>query len=93
MEIKQIEEENKGRFKAIKNDKKAGEIIYTWAGQNKIIIDHTEVNPNFKGCGIAKKLLGATINFAKENKLKVIPLCSFAKDLMEKTPEFQEVMA
>ncbi|SHG28465.1 hypothetical protein SAMN05444483_10812 [Salegentibacter echinorum] len=93
MEIKQIQEENRGRFKAIRNNEKAGEIIYTWAGQNTIIIDHTEVAPNFRARGIAKKLLAATIDFAKENKLKVIPLCSFAKNLMEKTPEFQKVMA
>lgn len=93
MEIEQIEEENKGRFEAIENKKQAGKITYTWAGQHKIIIDHTEVDPNFKGEGIAKKILKATVDFAKENKLKVIPLCPFAKSVIEKTPEYQEVLA
>jgi predicted GNAT family acetyltransferase len=93
MEIEQIEEENKGRFEAIENKKQAGKITYTWAGQHKIIIDHTEVNPDFKGEGVAKKILNATIDFAKENKLKVIPLCPFAKSVIEKTPEYQEVLA
>ena len=93
MEIEQIEEENKGRFEAIENKKQAGKITYTWAGQHKIIIDHTEVNPDFKGEGVAKKILNATIDFAKENKLKVIPLCPFAKSIIEKTPEYQEVLA
>jgi predicted GNAT family acetyltransferase len=37
-------------------------------------------------------MVKATVDFAKENKLKVIPLCPFAKSLIEKTPEFQEVL-
>ena len=93
MKIEQIDEVTKGFFKAVEAEQQAGKIEYTWAGKNKFIIDHTEVNPDFKGKGVGKKLVQATVNFAKENKLKVIPLCPFAKSVIEKTSEFQEILA
>ncbi|MBE7641285.1 MULTISPECIES: GNAT family N-acetyltransferase [Salegentibacter] len=93
MKIEQIDEVTKGFFKAVESGKQAGKIEYTWAGKNKFIVDHTEVNPEFKGKGVGKKLVQATVNFAKENKLKVIPLCPFAKSVIEKTSEFQEILA
>ncbi|PKD21533.1 GNAT family acetyltransferase [Salegentibacter salinarum] len=93
MKIEQHDEEKKGFFQALINEKQAGKITYTWAGKNKFIIDHTEVDPDFKGEGVGKKMVKAAVDFAKENKLKVIPLCPFAKKIIEKTPEFQEVLA
>ena len=68
-------------------------MTYTRAGESKFIIDHTEVASNFKGQGVGKELLKATVNFAKKNKLKVIPLCPFVKKMIEKTSEFQQVLA
>lgn len=93
MKIEQVDEIKKGFFQALDNEEIAGKIEYTWAGQSKFIIDHTEVYPQFKGQGVGKKLIKATVDFAKENKLKVIPLCPFAKKIIEKTPEFQGVLA
>ena len=49
MEIKQINSESKGYFKAVVNGLEAGRMTYTWAGKDKFIVDHTDVNPNFKG--------------------------------------------
>jgi predicted GNAT family acetyltransferase len=93
MKIEHIDEGKKGFFKAVEDDKQAGKMIYTWAGQSKFIIDHTEVHPDFKGEGVGKKMVKAAVDFAKENKLKIIPLCSFAKSVIEKKPEFHEVLA
>jgi predicted GNAT family acetyltransferase len=93
MKIEQIDEVTKGFFQVLEDETQAGKIEYTWAGKSKFIIDHTEVDPEFKGKGVGKKMVKATVDFAKENKLKVIPLCPFAKSLIEKTPEFQEVLA
>jgi len=93
MKIEQNDEGKKGAFQALDGKKQAGKMTYTWAGQSKFIIDHTEVDPEYKGKGVGKKMVKAAVDFAKENKLKVIPLCPFAKSVIEKTPEFQEVLA
>lgn len=44
MEIKQIDDKKNGAFVVLDGDKKAGEMAYVWAGNDKIIIDHTEVD-------------------------------------------------
>ena len=93
MKIEQNDEGKKGFFQALEDEKQAGKMTYTWAGQSKFIIDHTEVDPDFKGNGVGKKMVKAAVGFAKENKLKIIPLCPFAKKIIEKNKEFQEVLA
>ncbi|RYD75259.1 MAG: GNAT family N-acetyltransferase, partial [Sphingobacteriales bacterium] len=51
MEINQVNNQKNGYFEAIENNVQAGKMSYVWAGETKIIIDHTEVNPEFSGKG------------------------------------------
>lgn len=92
MKIEQINNERKGIFIAKEEDVIAGEMTYTWAGENKFIIDHTEVNAAFAGKGVGKKLVLEAVNFAREKHIKILPLCSFAKSVFEKTPEINDVL-
>jgi predicted GNAT family acetyltransferase len=92
MEIIQENEDKRGAFKAIENGKQAGLMTYTWAGPTKFIIDHTDVDPDFKGKGIGKQMLMQAVAFARENKLKIMPLCPFAKSVFDKTPEIADVL-
>jgi predicted GNAT family acetyltransferase len=92
MNIEQIDRENKGYFKASEEGKEAGRMTYSWAGKERFIIDHTEVNPEFKGKNVGKKMLMTAVNFAREHKLKIIPLCPYAKSVFDKTPEIRDVL-
>lgn len=92
MEIQQINRESKGFFKAVSEGKEAGRMTYSWAGSEKFIIDHTEVNSEFNGKGVGKKMVLAAVEYARENKLKIIPLCPFAKAMFEKIFEIRDVL-
>lgn len=92
MEIQQINGESKGFFKAVSNEKEAGKMTYSWAGSDKFIIDHTEVNPDFNGQGVGKKMVLAAVDYARENGLKIIPLCPFAKAMFNKVQELRDVL-
>ncbi|MCH7402930.1 GNAT family N-acetyltransferase [Belliella kenyensis] len=92
MEIEQINHESKGYFKAIDDGKEAGRMTYSWAGEQRIIIDHTEVNPAFKGQHVGKKMLMTAVEFAREKNIKILPLCPFAKSVFDKTPDIQDVL-
>ncbi|MCH7409966.1 N-acetyltransferase [Belliella sp. DSM 111904] len=92
MEIEQINHESKGYFKAIDDGKEAGRMTYSWAGEQRIIIDHTEVNPEFKGQSVGKKMLMTAVEFAREKNIKILPLCPFAKSVFDKTPEIRDVL-
>lgn len=92
MEIQQINRESKGFFKAVSDGKEAGRMTYSWAGSDKFIIDHTEVKDEFNGQGVGKKLVLAAVEYAREHKIKIIPLCPFAKAMFEKISEIRDVI-
>ncbi|WP_427873153.1 GNAT family N-acetyltransferase [Flavobacterium sp. MMS24-S5] len=92
MEIQQINDTRKGYFEAIEDGKEAGKMTYTWAGDSKFIIDHTEVSPDFNGKGVGKKLVMAAVEYARANNLKIIPLCPFAKSVFDKVEEIRDVL-
>ncbi|MBF4505558.1 N-acetyltransferase [Flavobacterium sp. JLP] len=92
MEVKQINDIKKGYFEAIEEGKEAGKMTYTWAGDSKFIIDHTEVNEEFSGKGVGKKLVLAAVDYARSNNLKIIPLCPFAKSVFDKNEDIRDVL-
>ena len=93
MEIQQTNNEIKGVFKAIDGEKTAGKITYAWAGSDKFIIDHTEVNPIYRGQDVGKKLVLAAVDYARKKNAKIVPLCPFAKSVFDKNPPLQDVVA
>jgi len=92
MEIQQINDTRRGYFEAVEDGKEAGKMTYTWAGDSKFIIDHTEVSEGFNGKGVGKKLVMAAVEYARTNNLKIIPLCPFAKSVFDKVEEIRDVL-
>ena len=92
MEIKIIQEETKGYAIAIENELTAGKMTYSIAGNDFIIIDHTEVDSAFKGKAVGKQLLYKIVEMAREKNIKILPLCPFANALFQKTQDIQDVL-
>lgn len=77
----------KGAFFIQHGGPRLGQMVFSKAGDSLIIIEHTDVSDELRGTGAGKKLLAATVDYARKNKLKIVPVCPFAKALMEKNPE------
>lgn len=92
MNIQHKPSDSKGAFLAIEDNQSIGEMTYSWAGTDKFIIDHTEVDPAHNGKGIGKQLLDAVVAFAREKAVKIIPLCPFAKKMFDKNTSLQDVL-
>lgn len=82
----------KGTFYIAPNGKREALMTFVFAGENKIILDHTEVNPGNNGKGFGKKMVAKAVAFAREKNLTLIPLCPFAKSVFDKTPEYSDVL-
>jgi predicted GNAT family acetyltransferase len=82
----------KGYFYISFNGKQVGKMTFVFAGNDKIIIDHTEVNSEYNGKGYGKKMVAKAVEYAREKNIKIIPLCPFAKKVFDKTPEFRDVL-
>ncbi len=44
--------------------------------------------PKLRGRGLAEKVVHAAFEYAKENKLKVIPSCSYVAVYLQRHPEY-----
>lgn len=84
--------DNKGAFYIEVEGKQEAMMTFVFAGEDKIIIDHTEVNPGNEGKGLGKKMVVKAVEFARDKNIKIIPLCPFAKSVFDKTPEFRDVL-
>lgn len=92
MEIKITEDQTKGSAVAKENELIAGKMTYSIASANFIIIDHTEVDPSFKGKGVGKHLLYKIVEMARERDIKILPLCPFANAMFKKLADIQDVL-
>lgn len=90
--ISQKDNESSGIFKA-KNDEGriVGQMSYVWAGDDKIIIDHTEVASAYEGMGIGNDMVSQAVDFARSSNIKILPMCPFAKAVFAKHPDFNDV--
>jgi uncharacterized protein len=92
MEIQHTDDSKKGMFFIEDTGKIIAQMAYVWAGDAKIIIDHTEVNEQLKGKNIGKQLLEKAVVFARAKKLKIMPLCPFAKSVFDKVSAYHDVL-
>jgi uncharacterized protein len=91
-EIKHKKEGKGGEFFYETGGRKMAEMVYVMAGDKTMIIDHTEVDASLKGQGVGKKLLDELVNYVREHKIEVMPLCPFAKVTFERMKEWQDVL-
>lgn len=68
------------------------EMVYNMPFPDKMIIEHTEVSDALAGKGVGKQLVHAAVEYARTNGIKILPLCPFAKGVLDKTKEWQDVL-
>ncbi len=58
---------------------------------NNFIIEHVGVDPEFRGQGVAGKIMEAALEYARQNSLRVIPMCSYAAYYIRKNPQYLDL--
>lgn len=87
-------EQTDDQFEIFYNGQRAGFMQYHKEKNKGILaITHTEVFEEFGGKGLGMELVKAAVENAKRNNYKIISSCSYAKKMMERTPEFKEFLA
>ena len=90
--IQEKETDNKGSFYIERDGKHVAEMTFSKAGDDKIIIDHTEVDDSLQGEGAGKQLVEASVHYARRKGIKILPLCPFAKATIEKNSDWHDVL-
>lgn len=92
MTIEHQQRDHKGSFLHQEGSEVLAEMTYSRAGESMIIIDHTEVSEKLRGQGAGAKLVEALVEYARENKIKIMPLCPFAKSVFTKREDLRDVL-
>ena len=90
-EIKYFVSQTGDGFDAFYQDQKIGEITFARVGADKIIIDYTGVAPEFQHREIGLTLVRNVANMARTQKKRVLALCPFARAMLNRYAEFDDV--
>ena len=83
---------NKGMFFVGEEENILAELTYNMQSKNKMIMEHTEVGDELRGNNVGLQLVLAAVVYARNNNIKIIPLCPFARAVFRKKKELQDVL-
>lgn len=64
----------------------------TWQERDGVMVmDHTYVSDALRGQGVAKKLLDAAAQYARENNLKMKAICSYVVSVFDKSDAYDDI--
>lgn len=78
--------DSRGAFFVKENEKRLAEMVFGISGSN-LTVFHTEVDDSLQGKGVSTLLLNSMVKYARENSLKVIPLCAYVAAQFKRHPE------
>ena len=81
-----LDTDGRGSFFIDQAGERLAEMVISITGNN-LTVFHTEVSEKLKGLGIASKLISTMVDYAREHKLKVIPLCPYVLAQFKRHPE------
>lgn len=90
MEIKNEERHHAGIFYLDDKGERLGEMRY-FTRSGVMNIYHTDVSEKLQGKHMGEKLVDAGVKYARENNLKVLPTCTFARSVFDRVKEYQDV--
>lgn len=83
-----------GGFISLANEEKeeVGRLTYTiFPEESKLTISFVLVHAKFEGKGMGKYLVQDAIKFARENNWQVYPHCSYARSVMKRMSDIEDV--
>ncbi|MFM1524557.1 MULTISPECIES: GNAT family N-acetyltransferase [Helcococcus] len=86
-----FEKENK-RSAAYDRDKLVGVCTYNELN-GEWMVNHTGVEKEYGGQGIASKLVECLVENARKERAKIHPICSFVKREFDKNEEYRDLLA
>ncbi len=68
-----------------------GYVSYT-LDDDKLLLEHTVVNPEYRGQGVAEKLVEECVALCRREGWKIVPICSYAVKLIGRKEAWSDVL-
>lgn len=85
-----VNNEERHRFE-VRVEGHLAQVQYRRSG-DKITFTHTEVPEALSGKGVGNALAKTALDFARENNLKVVPICPFIRTYIQRHSEYQDLV-
>jgi uncharacterized protein len=66
------------------NGERLGFLQFTRPDTGVLRIEYVEVDPGLRGTGLGRQLVEKAVAFAKDANLKVVPICSYARAVIQR---------
>ncbi len=93
MDIERVPAESGGAFVVKGRDgSRQGELTSRLDG-GRMVIDHTHVPSELRGRGAGQELVDAAVAHARHEQIRILPLCSFARGVLEGSTAYADVLS
>jgi predicted GNAT family acetyltransferase len=89
--ISHEESGGRGVFALERDGARVAEMTYRRMGDARILIDHTEVDVNLRGHGVARQLLDAAVAWARTTKTRISASCHYVVVQFARDPSLRDV--
>lgn len=92
MKIQHRKSNHTGMFFVEEDGEVVAQMVYSTPKSHKMIIEHTRVDEDIQGQNIGYELVHSSVEYARAHNIKIVPVCSFAKAIFDKRPDFGDVL-
>ena len=91
-EVTHVSDGATGAFVIERDGARLATLSYSLAGA-VMTLEHTAVDGALRGTGAGGKLVDAAVSRARAEGLHIVPACTYAKSVFDKTPAYHDVLA
>jgi predicted GNAT family acetyltransferase len=83
---------HRGRYVLDMPNGEPAELTFVESGAGHIIVDHTWVPPQYRGRGVAERLVTKVVEDAREAGISITPLCRFVATEFRRHKDWADVL-
>jgi predicted GNAT family acetyltransferase len=92
LDVRHEEGGGRGAFYVEQGEERVAELTYARAGRDRVVIEHTEVSDTMRGQGVARKLVGAAVAWARASGTRVEARCPYARSVFDRDASLRDVL-
>jgi predicted GNAT family acetyltransferase len=82
-----------GCFYVERGGRTLAELTYAMDDEGRAVLEHTRVDDELRGEGVARRLVDAAVAWARATGTRLVPVCSYARAIFHRDRSLSDVLA